>query len=81
MKAYLLILKVVLLEDLAAHFKMKTQEVIDRIASLQVNFSKLSILSLFKEGGGGMIYYLKKYMPLSVLCKVNANPNPRKLHE
>ena len=53
MKAYLLILKVVLLEDLAAHFKMKTQEVIDRIASLQVNFSKLSILSLFKEGGGG----------------------------
>eukprot|EP00088_Acartia_fossae_P030442 TRINITY_DN31423_c0_g1_i1.p1 TRINITY_DN31423_c0_g1~~TRINITY_DN31423_c0_g1_i1.p1 ORF type:complete len:278 (-),score=72.33 TRINITY_DN31423_c0_g1_i1:67-900(-) len=27
--------KVVLLEDLAAHFKMKTQEVIDRISSLQ----------------------------------------------
>jgi len=33
--AYIQSTKVVLLEDLAAHFKMKTQEVIDRIASLQ----------------------------------------------
>ena len=32
-----LVLQVVLLEDLAAHFKMKTQEVIDRIAVLQVH--------------------------------------------
>jgi len=33
--AYIEQTKVVLLEDLAAHFKMKTQEVIDRIAVLQ----------------------------------------------
>lgn len=33
--AYIEETKVVLLEDLAAHFKMKTQEVIDRIGSLQ----------------------------------------------
>jgi hypothetical protein len=44
-------MKVVVLEDLAAHFKLKTQNVIDRIQELQVEglltgmFTLLSSLS------------------------------------